>query len=129
VPDPFEPAYGRFKVGLHHAGPEVDAETRTFEPDPDRVTRVQTWVDEHIAGAVSLSRSDTCLYTFAPDEDFIMDRVGPLVVASPCSGHGFKFVPLFGQVIADLATNTRKPLGLEAFALDRAGLRASSRTR
>ena len=60
-----------------------------------------------------LDRTDTCLYTITPDEDFILDRVGPLVVASPCSGHGFKFVPLFGQVIADLATgvDARVPTG------------------
>ena len=34
------------------------------------------------------------------DEDFVLDRIGPLVVASPCSGHGFKFAPLIGEVLA-----------------------------
>ncbi|HEY6566679.1 MAG TPA: FAD-dependent oxidoreductase [Actinomycetota bacterium] len=125
VPDPFEDATGHFKVGLHRSGPVTDAETRTFDPDPARVARVQTWVDRHVDGAVPLDRTDTCLYTFAPDEDFILDRVGPVVVASPCSGHGFKFVPLFGQVIADLATGVTPAFPMAPFTLDRAALRAA----
>ena len=49
----------------------------------------------------------TCIYTLAPDEDFVIDilpsdpRIG---VASPCSGHGFKFASVIGEVLADLAT-------------------------
>ena len=44
----------------------------------------------------------TCLYTTTPDERFLVDRRGPIVVGSACSGHGFKFVPLIGRVLADL---------------------------
>lgn len=126
VPDPFETDAGHFKVGLHHSGPVTDADARTFEPDPARVGRVQAWVDRHLEGAAPLDRTDTCLYTLTPDEDFILDRVGPLVVASPCSGHGFKFVPLFGRVIADLATGDTPPFPLDAFRLDRPALRTSA---
>ena len=43
------------------------------------------------------------LYTTTPDDDFVLDRIGPLVIASPCSGHGAKFAPLMGAMIADLA--------------------------
>ena len=46
----------------------------------------------------------SCLYTTIPDDDFVLDRVGPVVVASPCSGHGAKFAPLMGAMISDLAT-------------------------
>ena len=38
-----------------------------------------------------------------PDEDFVLDRVGPVVIGSACSGHGFKFGPLVGEILADLA--------------------------
>jgi sarcosine oxidase len=44
----------------------------------------------------------TCLYTSTETEDFVLDRVGPVVVASPCSGHGFKFAPTIGRLVADL---------------------------
>ena len=122
VPDPFEP--GHFKVGLHMAGPPTDAETRTFDPDPVRVEAVRRYVRERIEDAIDLDRTDTCLYTITPDEDFVLDRVGPLVIASPCSGHGFKFVPLFGQAIADLATGEPTPFPTDAFRADRAALQA-----
>jgi sarcosine oxidase len=44
----------------------------------------------------------TCLYTQTPSEDFLLDRVGDLVVCSPCSGHGAKFAPLVGELVAGL---------------------------
>jgi sarcosine oxidase len=46
----------------------------------------------------------TCLYTETPSEDFLLDRIGDLVVCSPCSGHGAKFAPLIGELTADLVT-------------------------
>jgi sarcosine oxidase len=45
----------------------------------------------------------TCLYTSTASEDFILDRQGPFVVCSACSGHGAKFAPLTGEIAADLA--------------------------
>ena len=52
----------------------------------------------------------TCLYTWTANEDFILDRgSGPFVVASPCSGHGAKFAPLLGEIIADLAAGKPPP--------------------
>ena len=45
----------------------------------------------------------TCLYTSTATEDFVLDRYGPFVVCSACSGHGAKFAPLTGELAADLA--------------------------
>ena len=45
----------------------------------------------------------TCLYTSTATEDFILDRRGPFVICSACSGHGAKFAPLAGEIAADLA--------------------------
>ena len=120
VPDPWEP--GSFKVGLHKAGPPTDPEARTFEPDPVRVDRVVEYVTAHVPDARPTGRTDTCLYTLTPDEDFVLDRVGPIVVASPCSGHGFKFVPLFGRALADLATGAPTAFDRSAFRVARPGL-------
>jgi sarcosine oxidase len=120
VPDPWDP--GCFKVGLHKAGPPTDAQTRTFEPDPVRVDRVLGYVATHVPEARPTGRTDTCLYTITPDEDFVLDRLGPIVVASPCSGHGFKFVPLFGRALADLATGEPTAFDRSAFRVARPGL-------
>ncbi len=46
----------------------------------------------------------TCLYTSTASEDFVLDRVAPVVVCSACSGHGAKFAPLVGELVADLVT-------------------------
>ena len=53
----------------------------------------------------------------------MLDRVGPLVIASPCSGHGFKFTPLIGEVLADLATGEATEVPLERFRADRPAVR------
>jgi sarcosine oxidase len=53
----------------------------------------------------------------------VLDRVGPVVVASPCSGHGFKFTPLIGPVLADLATGVAPSIPLDRFAVGRDALR------
>jgi len=63
---------------------------------------------------------ETCLYTNTPDGEFVLDRLGPIVVGSPCSGHGFKFAPLIGKILADMATGTPIALRLEAFQAGRA---------
>ncbi|MGZ8630391.1 MAG: FAD-dependent oxidoreductase [Actinomycetota bacterium] len=120
VPDPWEA--GAFKVGLHMAGPPTDPDARTFDPDPVRVSRVVDYVTSHVPEARPTGRTDTCLYTITPDEDFVLDRIGPIVVASPCSGHGFKFVPLFGRALADLAIGAEPPFDRTPFRVDRPGL-------
>ncbi|RLV54844.1 FAD-dependent oxidoreductase [Aeromicrobium phragmitis] len=56
----------------------------------------------------------SCLFTMTADEDFVLDREGPIVVASPCSGHGAKFAPLTGALIADLVEG-KAPLPRFAF--------------
>jgi glycine/D-amino acid oxidase-like deaminating enzyme len=51
----------------------------------------------------------TCLYTTTANEDFILDRRGPLVIASACSGHGAKFAPLLGEILTGLAAGEPSP--------------------
>ena len=121
VPDPWEP--GRFKMGLHHSGPAVDPASARLPLDPVRLRRVNDYLSARLAPHHEVGEVETCLYTNTPDEDFVLDRVGPIVVASPCSGHGFKFTPLMGAAIADLATGVAPPFPLTRFRVDRPGLR------
>jgi len=62
----------------------------------------------------------SCPYTWTDDRDFVIDRVGPLVVLSPCSGHGAKFAPLIGEWAADLVEGGDVPSA--HFSLARRGL-------
>jgi sarcosine oxidase len=61
---------------------------------------------------VAIDRSEACLYTMAPDDHFqvaLHPGRDDVVVASPCSGHGFKFSCLIGSILADLALDRQTP--------------------
>ncbi|WIE83703.1 FAD-dependent oxidoreductase [Curtobacterium sp. MCPF17_021] len=93
------------KVGFHGTGPVVDPDHRDFTPVRAEAERLQAYVARYVPG-VDATRPTfiSCLYDNSPDEDFVIDRRGPLTVATGFSGHGFKFAPLLGDMIADLAT-------------------------
>lgn len=108
VHDDSEPLYALpegpvFKLGEHSQTAPTTADTRDFVVDPAARERAVAYVREWLPGLDAEPRSDlTCLYTSTPDEDFIVDRSGPFVVVSACSGHGAKFTPLIGELAADL---------------------------
>jgi len=78
--------------------------------DPATRARITAFVGRRIPGLLTAPVNEvTCLYTWTANEDFVLDRSGPFVIASPCSGHGAKFAPLLGEIIADLAAGTRPP--------------------
>ena len=66
----------------------------------------------------------TCLYTMTPDGHFLIDQLpgAPNVIAAlPCSGHGFKFAPVIGEILADLATAGTTEHDISRFELARFG--------
>jgi sarcosine oxidase len=91
------------KVGEHIAGPVVDPDS-DGSPDGESAARLSGWVKTRYPDADPEPHlAETCLYTVTDDEDFIIDRRGPIVFGSPCSGHGFKFAPVTGRRLAELA--------------------------
>ena len=99
-------APGALKLGEHGNGTVTTAAGRDFSVDPAARQRATSFVASRLPGLAPVPLNEaTCLYTWTPSEDFILDRpgAGPFVVASPCSGHGAKFAPLTGDIIADLA--------------------------
>lgn len=63
--------------------------------------------------------SEACLYTMSPDGDFVLDRIDGVIVCGGCSGHAFKFAPLLGMLIADLAQDRPLPAEAERFRASR----------
>lgn len=97
-----DPTYG-LKVGEHIAGPPTDPDEEAAVNDAS-VARLQEWVAARFPMIDPTPvRSETCIYTNTPDEHFVLERHGAVVVGSACSGHGFKFAPLIGERLADLA--------------------------
>lgn len=104
------------KVGFHGTGPECHPDARDFTAEPGQLALLQEYVRRWLPG---LDADDpepvSCTYTSTPTGEFVLDRIGPVVVAAGFSGHGFKSAPAIGRVLADLALGA--PAGVEAFAL------------
>jgi sarcosine oxidase len=98
----WDPVHG-LKAAEHRAGPVTDPDG-DGDPDRDSVARVAHWVRSLFPTADDgPHRTETCIYTNAPHEQFIIERRGRVVVASPCSGQGFQFSPALGVRLAELA--------------------------
>jgi monomeric sarcosine oxidase len=101
---------GAIKLGEHDLGPITTPATRDFTIDKEQRTRFLGWALLRLPGLETTPINETtCLYTSTASEDFILDRHGPFVLASPCSGHGAKFAPLLGEIIAALAAGEPPP--------------------
>ena len=98
------PAPGRgLKAGIHHSGLPTDPEQEGI-PDDGVVAATAAWVARRFPEAdPAPPAAETCIYTNTADESFVVEAHGRVVVASACSGHGFKFAPLLGERIATLA--------------------------
>jgi sarcosine oxidase len=98
------PGSGRYKIGIHPSGPAVHPEQPDQLPDPELMARLtevaRRYLPAYRPGPVAAER---CVYDNTPDEDFIVDRIGNVVLGCGTSGHGFKFGPLFGTWLAALA--------------------------
>ena len=118
-----DPRANVLKAGEHHARRVVAAEDGRHDADHASIARVTAWIAERFRDAGTNASTETCLYTNTPDEDFVIDRIGPVVISSTCSGHGFKFTPLIGTILADLATGAQQtpepPVPLERFRAGR----------
>ena len=109
--DWYSPVYGMqtpgagVKAGWHGVGPVVDPDHRSFRPEPAQLAALQRYARTWLPGVDADSLTDiSCTYTTTADENFILDRIGPVVIGAGFSGHGFKFTPVVGRILADLAT-------------------------
>ena len=97
-----DPEHG-LKAGTHHAGASVGPDDEGG-PDPALVERIAEWVSQTYPDAdPEPVAAETCMYTTTPDEHFILETRGRVVIGSPCSGHGFKFAPAIGSRLAQMA--------------------------
>ena len=115
------------KVARHYGAPELDGPEqveRAVRPADERPVR--DFLTTHIPGATGpLHYAQTCMYTLTPDRHFLIDLHpdhSNVAVAGGFSGHGFKFSPVVGEILADLveAGRTGWPIDMFRFArLDR----------
>jgi sarcosine oxidase len=125
------PAYGEalVKAAQDCGGPPVTVWDRSFDPDPARTDLLASFVRATFAGLGRAVRTKTCLYTLTPDRDFVLDALPdyPDVLIGLGAGHGFKFAPTFGRILADLAMTGTTSSDIGAFAIDRPALTEPAR--
>lgn len=112
----YSPTYGMatpgegIKIGWHGVGPVVDPDARDFTAEPVQLDALRRYVRDWFPGLDPDSfETISCTYTSTDSGDFILDRFGPLVVGAGFSGHGFKFTPAIGRILADLADGIDSP--------------------
>ncbi|MDQ3696906.1 MAG: N-methyl-L-tryptophan oxidase [Gemmatimonadota bacterium] len=115
------------KAQIHHDGELTDPSHVRRETMPDDEMRSRAILARFLPAANGrVLETAVCLYTNTPDRHFIIDTHpahAQVVLASPCSGHGFKFASAIGEVLADLALGRGVGFDLRAFRVARFGSR------
>ncbi|MEO5952241.1 MAG: FAD-dependent oxidoreductase [Chloroflexia bacterium] len=119
-------ANGLLKTSLHLSGPVIDP-TEVQTPDPAFEETIldflRTYIPKAALGTLKMSRM--CMYAMTPNEDFILDRfpnTSNVVLGAGFSGHGFKFGPLIGELLADLLLGNEPEFPLDRFSIAANGL-------
>lgn len=113
-----------FKIGLyHHLRETGHADSLSREPTDQDEAMLRAVLRETFPDADGPTLGlRCCMFTNTPDEHFVVDTLPGLpqvVIASPCSGHGFKFASVMGEVLADLAVTGSTRHDISLFRLDR----------
>jgi len=121
--------YGFPAIGGPGGGIKIATENfgqTTFADDADRevlAAEHDLVFDEYVSGRLKgvgrkCLRSAVCLYTMTPNSNFVIDRIGEnLIVASPCSGHGFKHSAAIGETLAELALAGQTKIDISRFSV------------
>lgn len=113
------------KIGRHDGGLPVhpDGLDRTFGTDPADEADTRSFLERFMPRAAGpLRQGRVCLYTFTPDEDFIIDQhpaYRHIVIVAGFSGHGFKFASTVGEAASQLLLHGASEHNLSPFAINR----------
>lgn len=109
------------KCGFHHDRHYIQPDDLDRTPNPDVTARIRRYLETYLPDAAGeLLSSVCCLYTNTPNEDFVVDTVPGyphIALASPCSGHGFKFCIGIGRALADLVQSGNTAMRIEHIRL------------
>ena len=92
------------KAAQHYGAPELASveEIERAVSDADEAP-VRAFLREHLTDAGPRTDASVCVYTLTPDRHFMIGEAGGAIMATGFSGHGFKFAPVVGEILADLA--------------------------
>ena len=135
LPGRDEGFYGFPPIDGPGGGMKVATEQYKFSTTPDDVEREVTddetramyekYVEPYLLGlTLECVKAVTCLYTVTPDGGFVIDRHPErpaTIVASPCSGHGFKHSAAIGEALAEMVTDGQSRIDISKFGIGRFG--------
>ena len=100
----------------------------TYQPDPKILQQMASFLAERFKGVTpGASEAQTCLYTMSSDYQIILDNVPghpTAAVLTGESGRAFKYTPLFGRILVELATTGKSTYDISEFRITRPGLLA-----
>ena len=102
------------KIAIHHRGKQTTPDTIDRHVTGEEINEMATLIKRYFGGHASFNYSAVCMYTNTPDKDFIIDyhpAYKNIIIASPCSGHGFKFSSAIGKLLCNMALE--KPLNFD----------------
>jgi sarcosine oxidase len=111
------------KIARHHGGAIGQPDDLSRQATDADIADIRDFMDRRLPQANgALNASDVCLYTNTPDFHFVVDRHprhDEVILASVCSGHGFKFASVVGEIIAELVQGKRPVFDLSMFRMAR----------
>lgn len=115
------------KIGRYDGYEDDDNEPESMNREFGAFDRdegdLRTYLEEHMAGANGkVNKGLTCIFTNTPDEDFIIDQHPEhdnIYIAGGFSGHGFKYVPVVGEILTDLITKGKTEHDISSFSITR----------
>jgi glycine/D-amino acid oxidase-like deaminating enzyme len=115
---------GALKLAYHWPGSTTDPDEVNRLVNASDVADLEDFLKTFLpAGYGELESSKVCLYSNSPDEHFVIDNLPGMeekvCVAWGFSGHGFKFVPVVGEILADLAMYHRTELPIQFLSANR----------
>jgi sarcosine oxidase len=113
---------------IDRTGPAVEPDDPDRSINAESLERLRAYAMKLVPGVTGeIIEAVSCRYTMTPDEDFLLalhPEHPQIAIASICSGHGFKFAPVIGEILADLVTAGRTGYDIGRFRLDRPTLAA-----
>lgn len=119
---PSEEYPGHVKLCLHN-GPDIDPDNRDVVDDKWVIDGLSSFVAKHFPNLVpEPSIKETCIYTWLPDEDFVLDTHPAwknIVIGAGFSGHGFKLAPVVGKVLGEMAMKKKSSYDMTPYRMNR----------
>jgi sarcosine oxidase len=111
------------KIARHHDGEPTDPDTVRRDVSDADLEPLRAFAGSYLHGVTrNVTKTAVCMYTNTPDRHFVVDLHpddSRIVVISACSGHGFKFAPVIGEIAADLVSDGRTPRDISRFSAAR----------